>query len=110
LIIHNGRVAAAIFLEIAESSDPAPSDFARVLVALTGVFLVVQASPAAVNGLLTLLSLNDAEPGARGTVMRQLAGSLIPIAVGAYLLTRPKRFLDFLDRRTSEPVVEPDQV
>lgn len=108
LIFHNAKVAAAIFPEAAGASDPAPSDLARVLVALTGVLLLVRAAPLAINGILTLLSLSDAEPTARGDVVGRTVATLIPIGVGIYLLARPSRFLEFLDRPMTAPTAESD--
>jgi hypothetical protein len=106
LIFHNARVASAIFPDVQDANTGVPSDLARTLVALTGVLILVGAAPVVVNAALTLLTLNDAEPTARGEVLRRLAGSAIPVGAGIYLIMHPSKFLDFLDPPTAESATE----
>lgn len=100
LIFHNTKVAAAIFPDVEGAADgaSAQSDLALTLVALTGVFLLVQATPGALNAVLNIFTVGDIDPNLRGGLLRRFIGALIPIGAGIYLIVRPGRLLDFLQR------------
>lgn len=101
LIFHNAKVATAIFPDVA-ATDHAPPDFARTLVGLTGVLLLVQATPGAVNTILNLLSVGKIDLTLRGQLIRRFIGSLVPIGAGIYLIARPGRLLEYLQRPLPE--------
>jgi hypothetical protein len=102
LIFHNAKVATAIFPDIDAPVERAPSDVTLTLVALTGVLLLVQAAPSAANNILAFLSVGASDPGLRGQLIRRFIASLIPIGAGIYLITRPGRFVEFLQRPSPE--------
>jgi hypothetical protein len=102
LIFHNAKVATAIFPDVEATADHALPDCARTLVALTGVLLLVQATPGAVNTILIFLSDREIDPTSRGQLIRRFIGSLVPIGSGIYLITRPGRFLEYLQRPLPE--------
>ena len=104
LIFHNAKVATAIFPDVEGAVDHAPPDISRTLVALTGVMLLVQVMPALVNSVLVLISLGRFDPMLRAQVFRRLIGTLIPIGAGVYLIMRPDRLLEYLQRPLSQPV------
>lgn len=106
LIFHNGKVATAIFPDVDTGSDArtdndAP-DLARTLVALMGVLLLVEATPSALNLVLNLISVGDADPAFRSQLRRRLLGALVPIAAGVYLIARPGRLIEYLRRPAPE--------
>lgn len=98
LIFHNAKVALAIFPDVDDGAAQAEPDFAKTLVALTGVMLLVQSTPSALNVFLTLVALDRTDPSLHGDVVRRLIGLLVPIAAGIYLLLRPGRLLEYLGR------------
>ena len=103
LIFHNAKVAAAIFPDIEAAAVHAPTDLARTLIALTGVFLLVEATPGVVNTILTFLFAGEIDdPRVRGQLIRRFIGSLVPIAAGIYLIARPGRLLEYLQRPLPE--------
>ena len=102
LIFHNAKVALAIFPEVEDGATLAEPDFARTLVALTGVMLLVQAAPGALNALLTLLAVGQTDPSLRPGVVRRLIGLAVPVGAGVYLLTRPDRLLEYLNRPAAQ--------
>jgi hypothetical protein len=95
-------VATAIFPDVGDLSDRAPSDLARTLVALMGVMFLVRAVPAAVDLLLSLIAVNSGAPEVRDQVIPRLVGLVVPIGVGVYLITRPTRFIDYVQRPLAE--------
>lgn len=102
LLFHNAKVAMAIFPDVDGAPDQATHDISRTLVALTGVFFLIQAAPSALNGLLNLFTVSEVDPTLRGGMLRRLVGSFIPIAAGIYLIARPGRLLDYLQRPLPE--------
>jgi hypothetical protein len=102
LIFHNARVAMAMFPESEAAAEPLPADLARTLIALTGVVLVVQASPGAVNNILNLFIMGATESSLRAPLLRRLISSAVPIGAGWYLIARPGRLLEYLQRPLPE--------
>jgi hypothetical protein len=102
LIFHNAKVATAIFPDVDTSTGQPPSDVVRMLVVLTGVVLLVQGAPSAVNTILNFFSVGETDPTLRGRLIRTFIGSLVPIAAGIYLITRPERFLEYVQRPALE--------
>ncbi|HEY8310284.1 MAG TPA: hypothetical protein VIG47_06995, partial [Gemmatimonadaceae bacterium] len=102
LIFHNAKVATAIFPDVEATTDVAASDVARTLVALTGVMLVVQAMPGAVNIVLNMLPIGGIEPRLRAELLNRSIRAAIPIAAGVYLIMRPGRLLEYLQRPLPE--------
>jgi hypothetical protein len=98
LIFHNAKVATAVFPDVEAAVDRPAPDIARTLVALAGVMLLVQATPGAVNAILNLLSIGVTDPALRGQLVRRLVGAIVPIAAGIYLIARPQRLLEYLQR------------
>jgi hypothetical protein len=104
LIFHNASVATAIFPSVDAADQHTPPDFARTLIALTGVILLVQAAPSAVNTVLILLSVSEIDPPQRAELLRRLIGILVPIGSGIYLMTRPGRLLEYWQRASPEHI------
>ena len=103
LIFHNTKVATAIFPDVeAATTDHAPADLSRTLVALTGVMLLVQAAPAVLNTILTYLAVGQSDPTLRGRLIPRFIGLLVPIGAGIYLITRPGRLIEYLQRPLPE--------
>ncbi|HEY4218135.1 MAG TPA: hypothetical protein VGM67_13410 [Gemmatimonadaceae bacterium] len=106
LIFHSAKAATAIFPDADDADEPVPPEVVLVLVALVGVLLLVQAAPTAINVLLTLFTVGQSDPTVRGEVIRRLIGSLVPIGVGAYLIVRPGRLIDYVLRPLPEVATE----
>ena len=106
LIFHNAKVATAIFPDLEPATYHAAPDLARTLVALTGVLLLVQAAPTAVNAILTVFSAGGPDPTLRGRLIQRFIGSLVPIGAGIYLITRPERLLEYLQRPMPEDAAD----
>jgi hypothetical protein len=98
LIFHNARVTTAIFPDVDSTTDADGLTLSRALVALTGIMLLVRATPSALNIILAYMTADGIDPTMRGRVLRPLLGAALPIGVGIYLLTRPQRLIDYLER------------
>jgi hypothetical protein len=99
LVFHNAQVAAAIFPDVEANAGGAPTwDISRTLVALTGVLLLVDAAPGVLNTILNYFTAGAIDPALRGQLAGRLIGLLVPIAAGIYLIARPDRLLDYLQR------------
>jgi hypothetical protein len=106
LIFHNAKAATAIFPDVEAATGPAPSDFSRTLIALTGVMLLVQAAPTTVNAILNYFSVGQTDPTLRGRLVERFIGSLVPIGAGIYLIAHRERLLDYLQRALPEHVAD----
>ena len=102
LVFHNAQVAAAIFPNVEATPDDATYSISRTLVALTGVLLVVQAAPGVLNAVLAYFTVGAVNPTARGQLVARLVGLVVPLGAGIYLITRPERLLDYLERPLPE--------
>ena len=102
LLFHNAKVATAIFPDVDATPDAAPRDFSRTLVALTGVMLVVEWTPSAINTILSYLTVGGVDPSFHGRLVRPFIGAVLPIAAGIYLIMRPDRLIEFLNRPRSD--------
>jgi hypothetical protein len=104
LVFHNARLAAAIMPDAAAAAVGGTHDVARVLVAVMGTMMVLQALPTAVNLVLNIFAAvgdPDAMPG--GALRRHLIGMGLDLACALYLVFRPERFVAFLNRPRSGP-------
>ena len=106
LIFHNAKVATAIFPDVEVATGHAPPDFSRTLIALAGVLVLVQAAPITVNAILNYFSVGQTDPTLRGRLIERFVGSLVPIGAGIYLIARPERLLDYLQRPLPEQVAD----
>lgn len=98
LLFHNAQAAAALFPNVDASAEEVPPGLARTLIALMGVFLLIQATPTALNVVLNYFFAADVDLAARRTLIPRLLTSFIPIVASCYLVARPGRLLEFLER------------
>ena len=101
---HAFPLAAALAPHADVPVEHGTPDIARVLVALVGIMTVLQTLPRLVNLVLNIFAAAgdpDAMPG--GALRRALIGTGIEFACALFLVMRPERFLDFLNRSRSEP-------
>lgn len=104
LVFHNAQLAAAITPTDA-AIDHATPGLARLLVALTGVIVVLESSPRFVNLVLNIFAVaDDPEAVHGGALARGLISTSIELACALYLVLRPERFLAFLNRHRTAPV------
>jgi hypothetical protein len=104
LLFHNAKVTLAIFPDVDTTPDRATFDISRTLVALTGVMLLVGAMPSLINTGLNYFTAGAVDPTARGRLFARIVGLIVPIGAGLYLITRPERLLDYLDRPVADDV------
>jgi len=102
LVFHNTQVAAAIFPSVETAPDHATYAISRTLVALTGVLLLVQAVPSLLSTVLAYFTAGAVDPTMRPQILARVAGLLVPVGAGLYLITRPERLLDYLEDRAPE--------
>jgi hypothetical protein len=102
LIFHNAKVASAILPDVGGASEHVPSDLARTLIALTGVLLLAEALPTVINTMLNYATVGATDAMLRPQLVRRFIGSLAPLGVGIYLIARPQRLLDYVQRPTAE--------
>lgn len=104
LLFHNPKVALAIFPDVETTPDRATFDISRTLIALTGVMLLVGATPGLINTGLNYFTAGAIGPTVRGQLFARIVGLVVPIGAGLYLITRPERLLDYLDRPVAQQV------
>jgi hypothetical protein len=97
---------AAIAPHDAAANEHGTPDLARILVALLGVLLLVQAIPGMISGLVAFFAAGEfpTMPSRAGPV-RFFIGSGLQLAIALFLIMRPQRLLDYVRR----PVATTDQ-
>jgi hypothetical protein len=106
LVFHNAQLAATIAPDVRATSEHGTPDLARVLVALLGVLLLVQAIPGAISALLGFFAAGEfPERPSRVLPVRSFIGSGVQLAIALFLIMRPQRLLDYVRR----PVATTDQ-
>lgn len=103
LVFHNVQIAAAIAPHTKATSESGTPDVGRILVVLLGVFLLVEAIPGALNAALTLRDLAEFGGSSRTAVTAHLLSVVIQIAIALYLIVRPERLLDYVQRPLAQP-------
>jgi hypothetical protein len=99
LVFHNSRLAATIAPEGDATVEHGTPDLARVLVALLGVMLLVQAIPRVLNAVLAYLAAGEyPDVSSRALPLRSFLGTAVQVAIALYLIVRPERLLDYLRR------------
>jgi hypothetical protein len=98
LVFHNAQLAAAIAPDAGAAIDGSP-DLARILIVLLGVFLLVQAIPGTLNGVLAYLAAGEfPNMTDRAGPLRGFIGHVVQIAIAIWLIRRPERLLDYVRR------------
>ena len=104
LVFHNAQLAAALAPAADATIERGTPDIARLLVALVGAVILLQASPRFINLILNFFAAaGDPDIVQGGALRRALIGTGIELACALYLVMRPERFLDFLNRPRPEP-------
>ena len=107
LVFHNSSLARAIVPSTDATVDTGGADFARVLFALLGAYLLAEAGPATLNAIAAvLMSTSDEFAGnpARYAPVRSLLADIAKGAIGWYLIARPQRLLELVQRPLPSPV------
>ena len=98
LVFHNAQLAAAISPDAGATIDGSP-DLDRILIVLLGVFLLVQAIPGTLNGVLAYLAAGEfPNMTDRAGPLRGFIGHVVQIAIAIWLITRPERLLGYVRR------------
>ena len=103
LVFHSTGFAKVIAPGGEAIGDRTDSRLPRLLTALLGMMIVLQALPRVINLILNMFAAAgepDAMPG--GALRRALIGTGIELVCAIYLILRPERFLAFLDRPRAE--------
>ena len=106
LVFHNAQLAQAITPDADATVDTGGADFARVLFALLGAYLLAEAIPASLNVLAAvMISACDDFAGNpnRMAPLRSLIAVVAKGAIGAYLIARPQRLLELVGRPLPQP-------
>jgi len=100
LVFHNIQLATAISPDPAATIEPGSTDdLARTLIVLLGVFLLVQAIPGTLNGVLAYLAAGEFPNTTIGLgPLRGFIGHVVQIAIAIWLIRRPERLLDYVRR------------
>lgn len=100
LVFHNAQLAAAICPDSdATIERGSTDDLARTLIVLLGVFLLVQAIPGTLNGVLAYLAAGEfPNMTDRAGPLRGFIGHVVQIVIAIYLIRRPERLLDYVRR------------
>ena len=101
LVFHSAGLAATIAPDADEgaASDHGTPDLARILVALLGVMLLVQAIPRTLNLILAFFAAGEF-PVAPNLVrpIGNFIGDAVQVAIAIYLIMRPDRLVEYLRR------------
>lgn len=105
LVFHSSTLVAAIAPAAGTELMSAASDIPRVLVALMGVMMALQALPSGVNTVFNILAVaGDPQSVEKGALVPRLIGLAADFGCALYLVIRPERFIAFLNRQRTEPV------
>lgn len=103
LVFHNAQLAATIAPDADAASEHGTPDLARILVALLGVMLLVQAIPRTLNAILLFFAAGEfpVAPPLAGPI-RNFIGVAVQVAIAIYLIIRPDRLVEFVRRARAE--------
>lgn len=102
LVFHSAQLARVLAPDTDAVVRGTP-DIARLLVALLGASFALVLVPRCVNLILNVFVAAGDPDGMRGgALVRALIGTGIELACALYLVMRPERFLDFLNRPRSQ--------
>ena len=103
LVFHSAGLAATIAPDAGAASEHGTPDLARILVALLGVLLLVQAIPRTLNLILAFFAAGEF-PVAPNLVrpIGNFIGDAVQVAIAIYLIIRPDRLVDFVRRPRAE--------
>jgi hypothetical protein len=106
LVFRSAQLAATIAPDVGATNEHGTQDLARILVALLGVLLLVQAAPVTINAVLNFLVAGEyPDASSRAGPLRSFIGSGVQLAIALFLIMRPQRLLDYVRR----PVATTDQ-
>ena len=99
LVFHNAQLAATIAPDAGAASEHGTPDLARILVALLGVLLLVQAIPRTLNAVLAFFAAGEfpVRPNLSGPI-GSFIGDAIQVAIALYLIMRPDRLVEYVRR------------
>jgi hypothetical protein len=101
LVFHNAQFAKAIVPDSDATITGDGTDLARVAFALLGVMLLSDGIPSLINHVLSFVASASQEysnPGERLAITRSVVGVAAKVAIGWYVIARPKRLLDAVRR------------